>query len=183
MRPSARPTAAQTDYEPANHVGHKGELGRIRAGAGDTVMEIGSVPLSSDMRACAPNARLFELAKAFAKYVIVGGAAFAIDFGLFSLSISAGAHYLVAVTLGFCAGLIANYMLCVVWVWRGTQARSLRDLVVFTLVGLGGLALTWLGMWVCVEWLHWAPRPSKVALALIVLVWNFSLRRLFVFFR
>ncbi|MEC5385111.1 GtrA family protein [Uliginosibacterium sp. H3] len=155
-------------------------------------MEPGSLPLSTAATSHAPasalspvdsRARLLAIATAFIKYVVVGGAAFVVDFGLFSLCISGGMHYLIAVTLGFCAGLITNYMLCVLWVWRGTQARTLRDIAVFTLVGLGGLALTWLGMWICVELLHWPERPSKVLLAAAVLVWNFSLRRLFVFFR
>lgn len=153
-------------------------------------MEPESIPLSSRTSVAEPSqagadsrARLVDLAKAFVKYVLVGGAAFVVDFGMFSLCISTGLHYLVAVTLGFCAGIVTNYILCVLWVWRGTQARSLRDITVFSLVGLGGLALTWLGMWVCVELLLWGPRPSKILLAALVLFWNFSLRRLFVFFR
>jgi putative flippase GtrA len=155
-------------------------------------MESGSVPFSSTKPelAAEPAAsvadsrmRLVNLGKAFVKYILVGGAAFVVDFGLFSLCVGAGFHYLIAVTLGFCAGLVTNYLLCVLWVWRGTQARSLRDVAVFTLVGLGGLALTWLGMWICVDLLHWPARPSKILLAAAVLVWNFGLRRLFVFFR
>jgi putative flippase GtrA len=155
-------------------------------------MEPGSVPLDTATSGLASAAdalqgdsrtRLVNLGKAFVKYVVVGGAAFVVDFGLFSLCISGGLHYLIAVTLGFCAGLLANYTLCVLWVWRGTQARTLRDIAVFTLVGLGGLALTWLGMWICIDLLHWPARPSKILLAAAVLVWNFSLRRLFVFFR
>ena len=135
-------------------------------------MEPGSVPISAATPGIArasnlahgdAQARLVNLGKAFVKYVVVGGAAFVVDFGLFSLCVSAGLHYLIAVTLGFCAGIVTNYLLCVLWVWRGTEARTVRDVVIFTLVGLGGLALTWLGMWICVDLLHWAPRCSHRA--------------------
>ncbi|GAA5164390.1 GtrA family protein [Viridibacterium curvum] len=126
---------------------------------------------------------LKHLLRAFIKYLLVGGIAFAVDFALFSTCLSAGLHYLPAVCVGFIGGLLTNYALCVAWVWRGTQARSLRDLLVFALVGVGGLALTSLGMWIGIDVLDAPERASRIVMAALVLVWNFGLRRAFVFFR
>jgi len=125
--------------------------------------------------------RLQRLAFEFARYVLVGGLAFAVDFGLLRFGLSHGMHYLAATAAGFIAGLATNYALCVLWVWRGTSATTLRDFLIFAAVGLGGLALTELLMWVAVELLGAGPSLSKIIIAGLVLVWNFGLRRMFVF--
>ncbi|MDB5814149.1 MAG: GtrA-like protein family [Rhodocyclales bacterium] len=143
-------------------------------------METGSLPLAeaSSLRVDARAALL----QAFIKYVAVGGIAFVVDWGTLNLCLWLGLHYMLGTALGFVFGLLTNYSLCVAWVWPGTRARSVRDVIVFSLIGLGGLALTELGMWLSVGLMHFHPSPSKIVLAAIVLVWNFSLRRIFVFF-
>jgi putative flippase GtrA len=151
-------------------------------------MESGASP-ALDVVSCQLGARTRRsldwrsLARAFIKYLLVGGVAFGVDFALFSTALSAGLHYLPAVCIGFVGGLLTNYALCVIWVWRGTQARSLRDVLVFALVGVGGLALTSLGMWIGVDVMDAPERASRIVMAAVVLVWNFGLRRAFVFFR
>ncbi|MFT3735565.1 MAG: GtrA family protein [Rhodocyclaceae bacterium] len=151
-------------------------------------MESGATPViegsvTSLGAASTQGGSLKHLLRAFIKYLLVGGLAFAVNFALFSACLSADVHYLPAVCVGFIGGLLTNYALCVAWVWRGTQARSLRDLLVFSLVGVGGLALTSLGMWVGVNVLDAPERASRIVMAALVLVWNFGLRRAFVFFR
>lgn len=130
-----------------------------------------------------PNTVLFKLARELFNYVLVGGLAFAVDYGVLWLTLNLGLHYLPATLLGFCAGLITNYMLCVTWVWRGTQATTLRDFALFTVIGIGGLLLTLLLMWLAVDIAQLSPKLAKPFIAGLVLVWNFGLRRLFVFFR
>lgn len=125
---------------------------------------------------------LLKLAKDFARYVVVGGAAFLVDYMILSTMLSFGGHYLLATVAGFLAGLLTNYMLCVCWVWRGTEARSIKDLFVFSAIGVGGLLLTALLMWIGVEQLELDARVSKIFIAAVVLIWNFALRRIFVFF-
>ena len=122
------------------------------------------------------------LLQAFFRYLLVGGLAFLVDWGVLTLGVSFGMDYRVATALGFVFGLITNYLLCIAWVWRGTQARTLRDIVIFTLIGVGGLGLTELLMWLAVDLAALRPSIAKLPIAGIVLVWNFGLRRLFVFF-
>lgn len=123
-----------------------------------------------------------DLFRVFFYYSIVGGLAFFIDYGVLWLFLNLGFDYLFATVLGFCAGVAVNYFLCVNWVWPGTRATTLRDFVVFTVIGIGGLLLTLLLMWLAVETAHLDPRLAKPFIAGFVLVWNFGLRRLFVFF-
>lgn len=127
--------------------------------------------------------RLRRLLQEFMTYVLVGGLAFLVDYGVLWLSLQAGLHYAPATVLGFCAGLSTNYLLCISWVWRGTSATSLRDFINFALIGIGGLLLTLLLMWLAVDLARLRPELAKPFIAGIVLVWNFGLRRLFVFFR
>jgi putative flippase GtrA len=127
--------------------------------------------------------RILRLILQFMRYTLVGGLAFVVDFGLLSAVLYLDGHYLLATLIGFIGGLITNYLLCVFWVWRGTQAKTTRDIVVFSLIGVGGLLLTAFLMWVSVDLLALDPQISKLFIAALVLVWNFGLRRLFVFFR
>lgn len=123
------------------------------------------------------------LAAQFIHYSLVGGIAFVVDFALLSLVIFLGGHYLLATLVGFLAGLAVSYLLCVLWVWRGTQAKTRRDMMLFSVIGVGGLLLTAALMWLCVDRFSLHPQVAKVLVAAMVLLWNFGLRRAFVFFR
>lgn len=148
-------------------------------------MEPGCIPVAPEaatLEGLSPGLR--ALLTAFLKYLLVGGLAFAVDYGTLWLAHhELGLHYMLATLLGFLAGLTTNYLLCISWVWRGTNATSLRDFINFTLIGIGGLALTALLMWLSVDLAGQSPELVKPFIAGIVLVWNFGLRRLFVFFR
>lgn len=139
---------------------------------------------SAAVTAIAASTRWQRLAREFTQYVVVGGLAFLVDWFLLTRGISwGGLDYRLATALGFVAGLATNYTLCVLWVWRGTQARALKDFMVFTSIGLAGLGITELGMWVGVGLLAFAPSPVKIVVAGFVLIWNFTLRKLMVFCR
>lgn len=125
---------------------------------------------------------VLKLLKEFLRYVVVGGLAFLVDYMVLSAMLSFDMYYLLATVVGFLAGLVTNYMLCISWVWRGTEARTPKDLMIFTLIGIGGLLLTGLLMWISVDQLHFDVQISKIFIAAVVLIWNFALRRAFVFF-
>ncbi len=129
------------------------------------------------------GSKYYLLLLQFCRYVLVGGVAFGADFIVFNSALSLGGHYILATWLGFLVGVTVNYLMCVFWVWRGTRARTRRDLAIFILIGIGGLMLTSVLMVVFVDLLALDARMSKIAIAIIVLFWNFGLRRIFVFFR
>ena len=129
------------------------------------------------------NHKYYPLALQFLRYVAVGGVAFIIDFLVLTGALDLGVHYILATVIAFMAGLLVNYCLCVLWVWSGTRARSFKDIFIFALIGVGGLLLTVAFMWLTVDVFSWDVRISKIIIAILVLLWNFSLRRIFVFFK
>lgn len=127
----------------------------------------------------------------FFRYALVGGVAFLVDSGvlaLFKEVILKGGNSLelfISTAAGFTAGLIANYVLSLVFVFRKSEnkgnAKSISGFIVFTVVGLIGLGLTELGMYVGVFVFNWHYIVTKILVAALVLVWNYIGRKLFVF--
>ena len=77
----------------------------------------------------------------FARYLVVGGLAFVIDFGaLYLLTEFAGLYYLVSAAVAFLFGLVTNYCLSRVWVFnRRTMKNGVMEFVVFTVIGIVAL--------------------------------------------
>ncbi len=121
------------------------------------------------------------LSREFVKYTTAGGCSFLVDFGLLILFIERGTHYLAAAALGFLGGLITNYLFCIFWVWKHSQATRMRDLLNFTLIGASGLGITELGMWLGVGKLGIHYQITKLFMVGVVLFWNFGMKRAFVF--
>lgn len=126
----------------------------------------------------------------FLRYAVVGGIAFLADFGtlvgcqeLVFKSYSWGVY--VATVCGFVVGLAVNYILSILFVFtqakdRG-KGRSFGAFVVFGVIGLVGLALTELGMWIGIEGLGWNYRVVKILVTGAVLMWNYLGRKLIIF--
>ena len=104
-----------------------------------------------------------------------------------------------AVALGFCVGLIINWVLSVCFVFRETEkqvtVQSKKEFFTFTIIGVFGLLLNELGMLLLV-WLlpeialfntltflkmPWKKWIAKCIVTLVVLVCNYIGRKKFVF--
>lgn len=151
----------------------------VESDAPSPVIKNGSLP---ELNFITSN-KYYPLLVQFCRYVVVGGIAFGMDFLVFNGVLALQGHYILATVIGFLVGVAVNYSLCVFWVWRGTQARTRRDILIFTMIGIGGLLLTTLLMWLSVDILSFDARMSKIVIAVIVLFWNFGLRKVFVFFK
>ena len=123
------------------------------------------------------------VAQQFIRYAGVGGFSFVVDFTcLYLLTETIGWHYLASATLAFCAGLITNYLLCLLWVFdfRRMQNR-LHEFTVFGLIGLGGLLLNNLLLYSLTDLIGLYYLLSKVLAAAFILLFNFGLRRWMLF--
>lgn len=119
----------------------------------------------------------------FARYVVVGGAAFVVDFGTLALLHRVvGVHYLLSAAVGFTVGLVVNYLVSVRWVFtvRRVQRRSV-ELSVYALVGVVGLLLNQLTIGALTAGLGLDPLVSKLVAGAVVLAWNFGARKLALF--
>lgn len=120
------------------------------------------------------------------RYLFTGGLAFVVDFGLFALCLYVLEwHYLLANLVGLVAGLVLNYALSVAWVFtaceRKLEKRKTAEFLVFALVGFIGVGLNELLMLLMVDVFEWQEMLSKMAAAIVVLMWNFGGRKLILF--
>lgn len=113
------------------------------------------------------------------RYLFAGGLAFVVDVSvLYCLTEFLGLYYLLSSVIGFVIGLIITYVLSVVWIFdeRRTEHRLL-EMMVFSLIGGVGIALTGLFMWIftSVVLLHYL--YSKGLTTIIVFGWNFLAKK------
>lgn len=119
----------------------------------------------------------------FFRYVLVGGLAFLVDFGLLhELTDHFGWPYLRSAAVGFVCGLIVNYILSVAWVFRERVVQDKRwEFLIFALIGLAGLGLTEGFMYVFVDKLGIPHLRAKLIVVVVVFMWNYYARKLILF--
>lgn len=122
---------------------------------------------------------LFQLIR----YTFVGGFAFIVDFGtLFLLTEYLNLHYLVSAAIAFILGLVTNYFLSIGWVFTRHSVSDKRiEFIVFTLIGLAGLGLNELFLWLFTDLAGMYYLISKILTAVLVYLWNFFVRKLILF--
>ncbi len=147
----------------------------------------------------------------FLRYIVVGGIAFVVDFGSlwlckeFLLSKEESYSIYLATAIGFLLGLIVNYVLSLKFVF--TQAkdqgkgRDTKSFAIFAVIGIIGLGLTELGMYVgcdllkpqlnsCLTYLgdfikydlvKYGYLLVKCVVTAVVLLWNYAGRKIIIF--
>ena len=118
------------------------------------------------------------------RYTFVGGVAFIFDFGsLFILTEYFNVYYLISAAIAFLLGLTINYFLSIIWVFKKRAIKSKYiEFVIFTLIGIFGLALNEFLMWSFTEILNTHYLFSKLISTALVYLWNFFIRK-FILFR
>lgn len=119
----------------------------------------------------------------FFRYFLVGGFAFVCDTTvLFSLTHFLKVNYLVSAPVGFVVGTVVNYVLSRSWVFRRrTLKNTPAELTIFTLIGIVGLALNELILWVFQSKLGIYYLLAKGVSGVTVFMWNFGVRKLALF--
>ncbi|MDZ7793196.1 MAG: GtrA family protein [Spirochaetia bacterium] len=125
---------------------------------------------------------LKALTRQFIRYIGVGGTAALIEWGSFYLcNYQLQFHYLLAVVVAFTLATGANYILSILFVFqRGRHSVRLEAFLVYLVSGVG-LVLNMLFMWTMHGLLDIHAMAAKVIATGIVLIWNFSSRKLFIF--
>ena len=119
----------------------------------------------------------------FLRYTVVGGVAFVVDFGiLWALTHYGGLYYLTSASIAFVVGLGINYSLSVLWVFsRRAVSNRLVEFGLFALVGVLGLGLNDLSMWLLTSMAGLYYLYSKLITTALVFVWNFAIRKVSLF--
>jgi putative flippase GtrA len=117
------------------------------------------------------------------RYGFVGGMAFLVDYGtLYVLTEFLGLHYLLSATIAFVIGLVTNYLLSIAWVFNSRKSGSRWvEFTVFALIGIIGLGLNALVMYLCTDFLGMHYLISKLVSTAIVFFWNFFARKTILF--
>ena len=117
------------------------------------------------------------------RYTIVGGFAFIIDYSLlYFLTESFEIYYLISATISFIVGLVVNYILSILWIFKTSKynSRSL-EFIIFGIIGVAGLGLNALLLYIATDILHIYYMISKLLVACIIMLWNFICRKLILF--
>ncbi len=118
----------------------------------------------------------------FVRYFIASAGALAVDAGLYHLGLQAGLAYPLAAFIGFCAGAAVAYITSIAWVFEQRNIRRVAvEFGLFVAIGVCGLLLTELLLWLQVERLGWPPFWSKAGAAGVVFIFNFAVRKTVLF--
>lgn len=127
----------------------------------------------------------------FFRYLIVGGSSFIVDSGtlyvfkMFILPNWNGLGVLIATAIGFITGLVFNYILSLYFVFTSEaqqkKGRTVKDFIIFAVIGIIGLILTELGMHLGANVLKFNFMLVKIVVAAIVLFWNYIARKVIIF--
>lgn len=122
-----------------------------------------------------------KLIAQFMKFGIVGVIAFVIDYGvMIFLTEVFGVPYLISTTISFVVSVIFNYFASMRFVFKRKDDMSRRrEFITFIVLSVCGLGINDLLMWLMVDSLYIDYRLSKIVVTVVVAVWNFVTRKIF----
>ncbi len=122
-----------------------------------------------------------KLIAQFMKFGVVGVIAFIIDFGVMVLLTEVFAvPYLISTTIAFTVSVIFNYVASMRYVFvRKDDMSRRREFIIFVLLSVIGLVLNDVFMWLLVDFFFIDYRISKIITTVLVAIWNFVSRKIF----
>lgn len=123
-----------------------------------------------------PNSRLYNQ---FLRYFCVGGISALVDWGLFyALHLMVGLHYIAAASGSFVVSVIVNFFLGREFVFKN-QCKFNASIEALSIVAMNttGLLFDLLIMSLAIKLVHVHPVAAKIGATGLVFIWNFSIRR------
>ena len=117
------------------------------------------------------------------RYTLVGGLAFLVDFSLlYILTDYLHIHYMISAAISFICGLIVNYLVSLYWVFSTRVVKKVQiEFIIYSAIGIGGLFLNELILWLCTDVIQIYYLFSKIISAAFVYLFNFFMRRQMLF--
>ena len=113
------------------------------------------------------------------KFGIVGVIAAFIDVGvLVILKELLHMDVLIASFVSFCASVVVNYILSMVFVFKSKEQNKIREFIIFVLLSAGGLCLNQFILWIGVMFASANYLIVKAFALVIVPVYNFITRKM-----
>lgn len=117
----------------------------------------------------------------FFRYAFVGGVATLADWGsLYAFTEWGHLHYMASGVIAFVIGLTVNYLLSKKFVFSGEKNKhsSSTEFAVYAIIGVIGLIMTEIIMYVLTEKLKFYFMIPKIIATVVVFVWNFAARKI-----
>lgn len=122
-----------------------------------------------------------KLFKQLFRFGIVGFTAFLIDAGLlYVLTEYLHIYYLISSVISFIVSLIYNYILSIFWVFDVKKKQTYKEVLLFTILSVIGLGVNQLVMYIGVDLLNIYYMLCKIISTIIVMVYNFVTRKIFI---
>lgn len=117
------------------------------------------------------------------RYGVAGLTAATVDTGLLALLTELfGENLLLLWTaIAFACGLTTTYIMSIKWVFSNRTMNRAAELAIFIFIGIVGLGLTELLVWVFAIKLDWHYLLAKITAATTVFIWNFTAKKLLLF--
>ena len=118
------------------------------------------------------------------RYLVSGGTAFLIDAGILALlTESFGRERLLLWTaIAFAAGLLTTYLFSIFWVFNNRSLKSrTAEVLIFILIGVFGLGLTELLMWLFAQKAGLHYMIAKIFTTVLIFAWNFLAKKTILF--
>lgn len=117
----------------------------------------------------------------FFRYLICGGTSTLVDLVmLYSLTHFIDVHYLIAAPIAYVTGTTTNYTMNILLVFK-SSGNIKKEFPLFAVIGIGGLLWTEIIIWFFVDLLDVYVMIAKIIAIVLVLNWNFFMRKKFVF--
>jgi len=130
----------------------------------------------------APARRSAVAALELLRYFAASAVALGLDMGLYASGLRLGLPYAAAALLGFSAGAVAAYFASVRWVFESRNVRNATfEFSLFVAIGVGGLLLTEMLLWLFIERWDRDPVLSKLGTSGFVFIFNFVVRKALLF--
>ena len=114
------------------------------------------------------------------KFGIVGVIAALVDFGVLVLLKEVfHVDVLWASGISFAVSVVANYVLSMLFVFKGGKVGKVAEFVIFVALSLGGLGINQAIMWLGTDWLQLHYLLVKLTALFVVPVYNFVTRKIF----
>ena len=120
----------------------------------------------------------------FLRYVFVGGIATIVDWSiLFLLTDIVHIYHLISACFSFFAGLIVNFLLSKLMVFKTEKAKmnGALEFVAYAIIGAVGLGVTELIMFGFTDCLKFYYMISNVIATVVTLVWNYIARKIIIY--
>ena len=125
--------------------------------------------------------KLRHLCKQIIGFGIVGLLAFFIDYALFAFLYKiVGIHYLISAVISFCVSLAFNYTASMRYVFRHkSDMTRRREIILFFVGAVIGLGINEIMLYVGDVVFRIDPLITKILATVVVAVWNFVTRKIF----